>query len=272
MRLKQLFSKENAVYMAHFYYGDPNENFSQKAIKTICENGVDIIEFGIPFSDPTADGPVFQRACERALKSKMTPVKAINGIKKLRLEGFTQPIVVTSYYNPIIHMGVERFIKNIKSAGADALIVPNVPYEEADILLKFGRKNDIDIIFLVAPTTPEKRLKEILNRATGFVYIITITGVTGARESLSDSTLSLVKRVRKYTDIPLLAGFGISKKEHAKAVVSAGADGVITGSVLGKIYEKNINNPEMTLPELAKKVREIKHGCSQGYKFRMEEI
>ena len=270
MRLKKLFSKDVAVYMAHMYYGDPNENFSQKAIKTICSNGVDIVEFGIPFSDPTSDGPVFQRACERALKSGMTPQRSIDGIKKLRIDGITQPIVVTSYYNPIIHMGVGNFIKKIKSAGADAIIVPNVPYEEADILLESGRKNDIDIIFLVAPTTPEKRLKEILKRATGFVYIVTITGVTGARESLQDSTLNLVKRVRRYTDIPLLAGFGISKKEHAKAVVSAGANGVITGSVLGRIYEKNLKNPEKTLPKMIKTVNDIKTGCIEGYKYRMD--
>ena len=131
MKLEQLFSKENGVYMAHVYYGDPNEDFSIEVINILCRSGVDIVEFGIPFSDPTSDGPVFQRACARALKAGMTPTKAINGIKKLRLNGINQPIVVTSYYNPILHMGVESFIERIKSAGADALIVPNVPFEEA---------------------------------------------------------------------------------------------------------------------------------------------
>lgn len=273
MRLEKLFSRQSAgIYMAHVYYGDPCEDFSIKAINILCKNGVDIIEFGIPFTDPTADGPVFQRACERAIKEGMTPKKAINGIKKLREAGLNQPIVVTSYYNPILHTGVTNFIKKIKSAGADGLIVPNVPYEEADSLLRAGNKYGINIIFLVAPTTPEKRLKEILNRAKGFVYIVTVTGVTGKRENLLDSTLKLVKRVRKYTDIPLMAGFGISKKEHAKAVVSAGANGAITGSVLGEIYEKNLENPYITLPHLAKIAREIKQGCDEGVKQRERGI
>lgn len=272
MKLEKLFSKGNAVYMAHVYYGDPQEEFSIEVIKTLCGSGVDIVEFGIPFSDPTADGPVFQRACERALKAGMTPKKAIDGIKKLRLDGVNQPIVVTSYYNPIFHMGVESFVERIKSAGAEALIVPNVPFEEADPLLEAGKKHCIDIIFLIAPTTPERRLKEILKRAGGFVYIVTIMGVTGTRDTLLDSTLKLVERVRKYTDIPLMAGFGISKKEHARAVVSAGADGVITGSVLGKIYEKNLENPNKALSELAKFARGIKQGCNEGYRKRLGVI
>lgn len=265
MTLEDVFSNEKGVYMAHVYYGDPTEEFSIKEIKTLCENGVDIVEFGIPFSDPTADGPVFQRACERALNNGMTPAKAIEGIRKLRTEGVKAPIVVTSYYNPIVHAGVENFIESIKSAGADAIIVPNVPYEESDPLLEAGKQYGINIIFLVAPTTPERRLVEILKRARGFVYVITITGVTGTRDTLKDSTLELVNRVRKYTEIPLLAGFGISKKEHAKAVVTAGADGAITGSALGEIYEKNIDNPDMTLNELAEFTREIKQGCIDGY-------
>lgn len=272
MKLEKLFSKKNAIYMAHVYYGDPNEDFSIKEIMTLCQNGVDIIEFGIPFSDPTADGPIFQRACERALKSGMTPQKAIDGIKKLRLAGLNQSIVVTSYYNPIVHIGIERFIERIKNAGAHALIVPNVPFEEADPLLEAGKKHSIDIIFLIAPTTTESRLKKILKRAEGFVYIVTITGVTGTRETLLDSTLKLVERVRKYTDIPLMAGFGISKKEHARAVVSAGANGVITGSILGEIYEKNLENPLKTLPEIEKTAREIKQGCIEGYKQRLEVL
>jgi len=270
MTLDRLFSKENVAYMAHVYYGDPCEEFSIELIKTLCKSGVDIIEFGIPFSDPTADGPVFQRACERAIKMGMTPKKAINGIKKLRYAGLKQPIVVTSYYNPIFYIGVNDFVKKIKSAGADALLVPNVPFEESDPLLAAGEKHGIDIIFLVAPTTPEKRLKEILKRAKGFVYIVTTMGVTGTRENLQNSTLELVKRVRKYTDIPLLAGFGISKKEHVKSVILAGANGVITGSVLGKIYEKNLKEPSMTLSELETFSYEIKQSCIEAYKERLE--
>jgi tryptophan synthase alpha chain len=264
MRLQDLFSKINGVYMAHMYYGDPSEDFSLKAMKLICDHGVDIIEFGVPFSDPNADGPVFQRACHRALKEGMTPEKAIQGIEKLRRNGLQQPIVVTSYYNPILQMGVDRFVKDIRNVGADALIVPNVPFEEADLLLDAGKTHNINIIFLVAPTTPEQRLKKIIHRAQGFLYVVTVRGVTGVRDSLLESTLELVRRVRKHTDIPLMGGFGISTRDHARAVVEAGANGVITGSVIGKIYENNIENPEKAFPEITRVVREIKEGCLEG--------
>lgn len=264
MRLIELFSKGEPVYMAHMYYGDPNESFSKKAIKTLCDNGVDIIEFGIPFSDPTSDGPVFQRACERALKGGMTPSKAIAGLKSLRESGITKPIIVTSYYNIVYHNGVDNFIKTIKDAGADGLIVPNVPYEEADPLLEAGEKHGVDIIFLVAPTTPDRRLKEILKRAKGFVYVVSVTGVTGTRKDVQDSTLDLVKRVRKYSSIPLLVGFGISKPEHARDIVAAGADGIITGSAIALIYEKSLDKPESYLAEISAFAKSIKEGCKEG--------
>ncbi len=271
MRLDKLFSDSKGVFMAHVYFGDPNLDFSLKQIQTLCDNGVDIIEFGIPFSDPTADGKVFQGACHRALKAGMTPKLAIENIRKIRDMGLEQPIVVTSYYNPILSMGVDSFINGIKEAGADALIVPNVPLEESAPILEAGRKYGIHIIYLVAPTTPDDRLASILKEASGFVYIINIMGVTGARENLSDQTIKLVNRVRKYTDIPMLAGFGISKREHAHSVLEAGADGAIVGSAIASIYQKNLNNPYSAIPEIASLCKEIKQGCIDGY-ARCQEV
>jgi len=272
MKLEELFSKRKSVYMVHMYYGDPSEEFSLKAMTLLSQHGVDIIEFGIPFSDPNADGLVFQQACQRALQNGMTPQKAILGIAKLRKLQLTQPIVVTSYYNPIFQMGVDTFVKKIKDAGADALIVPNVPFEESDELLQAGEKHQIKIIFLIAPTTSEQRLIEIIKRAEGFLYIITVTGVTGVRESVYNSTNDLIQRVKKHTNLPILGGFGISNRQQAKAVIAAGANGVITGSIIGKIYEKYLYNPEKSFPELINKVEEIKLGCNQGEKLqRMEE-
>jgi len=259
MNLSKVFTDGNPIYMAHVYYGDPNEKFSVELIKTLCNNGVDIIEFGIPFSDPVADGPIFQNACKRALEAGMTPKKAIEGIKKLRAIGIEKPIVVTSYYNVILHMGVIEFVKSISDAGANGLIIPNVPFEESDFLYATCEKYGINIIFLIAPTTQEERLKKILNRARGFVYIVAITGVTGVRDSIEDMTLNIVDKVRKYSNIPLLVGFGISKPEHVKAVVDAGANGFITGSAIGKIYEKYIRNPEDSLGEIKDFVRSLKH-------------
>ena len=165
-------------------------------------------------------------------------------------------------------MGVGNFLAKIRDAGAQAVIVPNVPVEEADVLITEGKKNQIHPIFQIAPTTTEDRLKKITDIASGFLYVIGVEGVTGVRESLGDSTLKLVKRVRRHTDMPLLAGFGISTRQQAAAVVAAGANGAIAGSAYARIYEKNLSNPETTLPNVASLVREIKQGCKEGYSKR----
>jgi len=218
-KFRELKERREGAHMPHVYYGDPNEEFSLKLIKSFVENGADLIEFGIPFSDPTADGPTFQAVCERALKKCMTPAKCIQGIKKLRRNGLEIPLVVTTYYNIPYVAGIGTFLSEIKKAGAQAIIVPDLPVEEAGAFLEEGNRRDVHVIFQVAPTTTEDRLKKIADIASGFLYVMGIEGVTGARESLADSTLKLVSTVRKHTDVPLLAGFGISKREHATAVV-----------------------------------------------------
>jgi len=268
-KFRELKGEKEGAYMAHIYYGDPSEEFSLSQIETLVENGADFIEFGIPFSDPTADGPTFQAACERALENGMTPPKCIQGINKLR-ENLEIPIIVTTYYNIPYIVGVSTFLSEIKEVGAQAIIAPNVPIEEANALLDAGKKTGIHVIFQVTPTTTNERLKKIAAAASGFLYVVNVEGVTGTRKSLANSTLKLVRRVRKHTDVPLMAGFGISKKEHAVVVVSAGADGAITGSALGEIYEKNLENPEETLPEIAQFARQIKQGCIEGYRQRLK--
>ncbi|MCW4022351.1 MAG: tryptophan synthase subunit alpha [archaeon] len=265
-KFKELKNKGEGAHMPHVYYGDPHEEFSLKLLETLVRNGADILEFGIPFSDPTADGPTFQAVCERALQKGMTPNKCIEGIKKIRAKGIENPIVVTTYYNIPYVMGVGNFLKKIKDAGAQAIIVPNVPVEEADILIVEGKKNGIHPIFQVAPTTTEERLKKIADIASGFLYVIGVEGVTGVRERIGDSTFKLVERVRKHTDMPLLAGFGISTKEQAANVVAAGADGAIAGSAYAKVYEKSLEKPEETLSEITELVTQIKQGCIEGYR------
>jgi len=268
-KFRELKERREGAHMPHIYYGDPNEEFSLKLIKNLVENGADLIEFGIPFSDPTADGPTFQAACERALEKGTTPAKCIQGMKKLRSSGLEVPLVVTTYCNIPYVTGIGTFLSEIKRAGAQAIIVPDLPVEEADFLLDEGKKWGVHVIFQATPTTTEDRLKKITDIASGFLYVIGVEGVTGARENLADSTLKLVKRVRRYTDVPVLAGFGISKREHAAAVVSAGANGAIAGSAYTEIYEKNLKKPEETLPEIARLAKQIKQGCIEGYKQRL---
>jgi len=268
-KLRELRDRGEGAHMPHIYYGDPSEEFSLRLIRSLVENGADIIEFGIPFSDPTADGPIFQAACERSLKNSMSPAKCIQGLKRLRASGLDVPLVVTTYYNIPYVAGIGTFLRELKEAGAQAIIVPDVPVEEAGDLLDKGKKRGVHVILQVAPTTTEERLKKIADIASGFLYVINVEGVTGARESLADSTLKLVNRVRRHTDVPMLAGFGISKRGHAEAVVSAGADGAIAGSAYAKIYEKNLKNPEETLPEIARLAKQIKQGCIEGYRRRL---
>lgn len=267
-KFQRLREKEEGAYMAHIYYGDPNEDFSIKQAETLVENGADLIEWGIPFSDPTADGPAFQSACSRALKNNITPVKCIQGIRKLRGKGIEVPLMITTYYNIPFVFGIENFLNEIKEAGAQAMMVPDLPLEEADDLLDAGKKKSIHIVLQVAPTTTEERLRKIVDRTSGFLYVVNVEGVTGVREKMEDSTLKLIERIRKLTDVPIMAGFGVSKEEHARTLVSAGADGVITGSALCKIYEKNLEKPEQTLPEIARFASQIKRGCIEGYRQR----
>lgn len=265
-KFQELNDREEGAYMPHIYYGDPTEDFSMKQIEILLENGADFLEFGIPFSDPTADGPVFQSACDRALKNGITPQKCIEGIRELRRRGADVPVIVTTYYNIPYVYGIEKFFEDIEEAGADGVIVPNMPVEEIGEVERIGSDNGLDVILQVTPNTSDRRLDKIVSSASGFLYVINVEGVTGVRESIPAATRKLISKVSDRTDIPLMAGFGISKKRHARSIVSAGADGVITGSALGRIYESNLDNPENTLPEIGEFAREIKQGSVEGYR------
>lgn len=268
-RFAELRSKKQGAFMTHVYYGDPDEDFSLELIKTIIRDRVDIIEFGIPFSDPTADGPIFINACTRAIKNSMNPAKCVEGIRKIRAFDKNIPIIVTSYFNLVYQYGVERFIKNIKQAGGNGLIIPEAVIEESDELQIYGNKHGIDIIYLIGPYSTDERIKEIVKKASGFLYLCAVTGVTGVRENMNNSVLDLIKRTRKHTDLPLMVGFGISKPEHAKILIENGADGIIIGSAVGKIYEKHIADGRMTdgkkcLDDVGSFVKEIKGACNKG--------
>lgn len=268
-KFQELNEREEGAYMPHVYYGDPTEEFSLRQIETVVENGADLIEFGIPFSDPTADGPIFQTACERALEAGVTPRKCIDALRGMRNDGLEIPIIVTTYYNIPYVFGIENFLKELEMAEVQGIIVPNLPIEEAKDLLEAGRETGVSVIFQVTPNTSEERFERIVNSASGFLYVVNVEGVTGVRNSVADSAVNLIDMAKKRTDIPLMAGFGISKKKHAKSIVSAGASGVITGSALGKIYGKNLRNPEETLSDIGKFARQIKQGCVEGYRKRV---
>ena len=267
-KFEELAQRREGAFMAHIYYGDPNPQFSNELAKTLVRSGADFLEIGIPFTDPTADGPTFISACERALKAGITPKSCIEGIKRLRSEGVDVPIIVTTYYNIPFSWGIENFFNALKEAKVDGVIAPDLPYEEAGYFIACGRKKDIDVILQVSPTTNEERLKKIVDASSGFIYLISVEGVTGARESLHESTLKMIQRVKRITDLPLMVGFGISTKDQAAQIISSGGDGVVVGSAIAKIYEKNLGNPFETLSEISSLVTEIKRSCIEGYARR----
>lgn len=244
MKLQQMFEAKRKsgnrepLFMPYVCCGDPSAGFTMKLVKTLVENGADAIEFGIPFSDPIADGKTIQAASSRALKAGMTPKKAIGVISELRKSGINVPIIAMTYYNIIYANGTESFLKSINEAGADALIVPDVPLEESDALHEKCLKCGIDLVFLITPNCSDERIKRIAERASGFLYAVAVLGITGERKEVAPEAISLVERAKKLTDLPIAVGFGISKPEHVHRLAAAGADGVIVGSGLVSIYSK----------------------------------
>ena len=239
--IRDIRLRGEGVHMPHVYYGDPSPEFSLELLRALAGSGGDLLEIGIPFSDPVADGGTFQRVCWRALEGGVTPGLCVEGVRRLRGMGVANPIVLTTYYNIPYVFGLERFVEEVSGAGVQGLIVPDMPVEESSALIDEGSRRGLDVILQVAPTTSDERLRRIVEAASGFIYVINVEGVTGSRETLSESTLRLVKRVRRYTDLPVLAGFGVSTGEHARALMEAGADGVVAGSVYAEIYESRLN-------------------------------
>ncbi|MEM1689670.1 MAG: tryptophan synthase subunit alpha [Candidatus Hadarchaeales archaeon] len=268
-RLEEIFEKlsrkKEGAFMPHVYVGDPSYEFSLRLIEKLKEAGADILELGVPFSDPIADGPAFIAACERALRAGMTPQKFLQALKEIRSSGIKSPIVVTAYANTIF--ANRGFIEKLADLGVDGLIVPDMPFEESGELLAKTNEFEIDLILQIAPTTSDERLIKILENASGFVYVINFEGVTGPREDIPESTIELVKKVRKHSEIPLVAGFGISKPEHARKLIAGGADGVAVGSIFAEIYSENEEN--QALQKVFELAKSIKEACVKGYKERI---
>ncbi|MCK5282699.1 MAG: tryptophan synthase subunit alpha [Nanoarchaeota archaeon] len=261
MSYKKTFSelkkKKQKALIPFVVIGDPDYETSLRIVRTIVEAGADILELGFPFSDPIADGPIIQSADVRALESGINTDSCLRFIKEVRT--FTDiPIGLLVHYNLIYQRRIDKFFEDCKGAGVTSVLAADVPIEESDLIIKAARKNNVDTVFIVSPLTEGKRLEKILKNCRGFVYIVSRLGVTGARDDLQESTLSLIKRIRTKTNLPLCVGFGISKPEHVRAVLEAGADGAIVGSAIVKIIEKNPDNKNRMLGELRSFVDNMK--------------
>jgi tryptophan synthase alpha chain len=220
-----------AACMPYYTLGYPTQAMSLEILHSIARSGADLIELGIPFSDPLADGPTIQHSTQVALENGASVRRCLELVKALRQDGIGQPLVLMSYINPLLAYGVERFCADAASAGADGLIVPDLPPEEGEELEQACRKQGLAMVNLLAPTSTAERIALAAQRSSGFLYLVSVTGVTGARQALSPDLAGFVARVRLATDLPLAVGFGIATPQQATQVGRL-ADGVIVGSAL----------------------------------------
>jgi len=240
-RIEETFSKlksrNEKALITYIMAGDPDLDATESLIYAIERAGADIIELGVPFSDPIADGPTIQRASDRALKSRTTLKKVMSLVKKIRKKAAV-PIIVMTYYNIILQYGLKRFADDAVMSGIDGAIIPDLPPEEADEFISYAREAGLDTVFLLAPTSTEERIKKVTSASSGFVYYVSMTGITGARLANLQEIKGRIPQIQKYTDLPVAVGFGISGPDEARKI-SRWADGVIVGSALVRLIEDN---------------------------------
>ena len=239
----RLRAEGRAALMPFLTMGFPERDSALELVPAVVEGGADLVELGVPFSDPLADGATIQAASQRALENGMTLALCLEQAAALRARGITVPFVLMGYYNPILQMGEAQFAERAAAAGIQGVIVPDLPPEEAGALQEALRRHGLDLIFLLAPTSDEERVRLVAQRASGFIYLVSLTGVTGARDRLPPGLEAFVARVRRATSLPLAVGFGISRPEHV-AQVARVADGVIVGSALIRAIEQAANPAE----------------------------
>ncbi len=234
--ISDVFKKDEGIFIPFITAGDPNFDKSLVIAHKLFDCGADILELGIPFSDPISDGPTIQASSERALNCGMNTKKAMKMASNLKERG---PLVFMTYYNLVLQYGLERFVLDSKYNGVQGLIVPDLPIDEADQLYNITKMHDFSLIFLIAPTTPDKRIEKIVEKSDGYLYLVSTLGVTGARDEISKDIKNLISKVKKIAKgrIPIALGFGISTPKHVKEVLSYGADGVIVGSAIVKLIK-----------------------------------
>lgn len=258
-RLNTLKSNGKCALIPFITAGDPDLETTAKAIEVLAENGADAIELGVPYSDPLADGPTIQAAATRALAKGVKLEDVLDLVRKTSSK-IDIPIILFTYYNPIYYRGIEAFLQQIKDAGVKGLVVPDLPLEEAEILLKPATEMGIEVTLLVAPTSSQARIDAIAAKSQGFIYLVSVTGVTGVRTQMGTRVKDLLLEIAKVTDKPIGVGFGISSPEQAKQVKDWGADAVIVGSALVKRLSQG--TPEAGLKAIGEFCQSLKEAIS----------
>ena len=259
--LRDLREKKKKGLIIYIAAGDPDLETTEQLVYTIAEAGADIIELGIPFSDPLADGPTIQQASQRALNGKVTIPKILSTIEKIRKKS-SVPIALMTYYNPIFYYGLDRFVAGSKAVGVDGLIVPDLPLEESKELRDITERLEIELISFIAPTSTSERIDAITKVAQGFIYCVSVMGVTGTRENLSLDVAEMIRKIRPYTDVPLAIGFGISNAKQAKEMIKY-SDAIIVGSAVVKIIENYQNDLSVLLGQVRSFVKSLKEAITE---------
>jgi tryptophan synthase alpha chain len=238
-RIDSLFkSRKRKALIAYLTVGYPSVETTLEVAPALVANGCDMIELGIPFSDPLADGATIQRASHHALGQGVTLAVCLDVVRRLRQEGLTIPLLLMGYYNPVLAYGIDGFARDAAGAGADGLIVVDLPPEEALPVRTACAVRGLDLIYLLAPTSSEQRIALVAAQASGFLYCVSVAGVTGARRDLSPELAEFLARVRRHTSLPLAVGFGLSKAEHVQAVARLGADAAVIGSAIIDLIDR----------------------------------
>ncbi|MEN6386674.1 MAG: tryptophan synthase subunit alpha [Phycisphaerales bacterium] len=259
---KQVFTEiKKPALIPFFVIGDPDFDTSLEIVKAAIDGGADVLELGIAFSDPIADGPTIQKADIRALNAGMTVERAKEFIAKVKAYKDI-PIGLLMYYNLIFQYGTEKFFADFAKSGTNSVLIADLSIDDVDEIYTPARKAGLDTVFMVTPNTEDERAKKIAEKCTGFIYTVSLLGVTGGRDTLSDMIKPLISRLKSITDVPVCVGFGVSKAEHAVELAKAGADGVIIGSRVVKIIEDNLNDKKSIAQKVKSFVAEVKKAIS----------
>jgi tryptophan synthase alpha chain len=260
-KFKELRGNKRKAFIAYICAGDPDLITTARLALELEKAGVDIVELGVPFSDPLADGPTIQRAAERALKNKVNLPKIFSLIKNLRR--YTQiPLILMTYYNPVYSYGIKKFVIDAVRAGADGVIVPDLSVEESDELVSVSRRIGFDTIFLLAPTSTRERINLVARKSTGFIYYVSLTGVTGARASLPTHIDGHIKLIKRITNKPICVGFGVSTPLQVRGL-SRFCDGIIVGSAIINRLEKYLDDRKNIPTKVACFVKNLSGGLKQ---------
>jgi tryptophan synthase alpha chain len=253
----ELRNRGRTALIPFFVIGDPDFDASLRVVKAALDADADILELGIPFSDPIADGPTIQKADVRAVRAGMNVPRALEFIRQVKAHKDI-PIGLLMYYNLILQYGVESFFQDFQDAGVNSFLVADLSVDDAEEVLGPARVAGLDTVFMATPNTAPERMKRIAAQTTGFIYAVSLLGVTGSRTNLSTAVNGLIRELKGMTEVPVCVGFGVSTPEHAQTIARAGADGVIIGSRLVGMIEAHLNEPDGAVAEIVRFLHEVK--------------